>query len=216
MYRCEYCNRYLKKKYDKCPGCGGNKFNKIEGYEYKVIKEAPNGGYKIDFKNYNILKDYSKVPKWIIIIILLSEIAFCLFFLYIIFEMSEENLLFRNIFSLCIILMGISIAIELIKMMKPYRKKEKEIDKNINNIEKLKTKGILIKNLPYELKIVDKKQIGKKIYCIHVIFEIEKGHTLSLKSEPRYLGTLGRENGTVDVLIDPEDYKNYYIDFEIY
>ena len=42
------------------------------------------------------------------------------------------------------------------------------------------------------------------------------GKTLSLVSESKYLTTLGREDGLVDLLIDPDDYSNYFIDFEIY
>ena len=219
MYRCDYCKRYLKKKYDTCPACGGDKFTRFESYDYQVIKEPPEGGYKIDLTNYKIHKKPYSIPKWIMLLFVIIAVLFSGVFIKTgidLFKEGDGEIVGGVIFIIFGIVMIISIITSTIKELKPFLYEEKKINNSMENIKKLKTKGILIKNLPYELKIADKKQIGKKIYFIHVIFEIEKGHTLSLKSEPRYLGTLGRENGTVDVLIDPDDYKNYYIDFEIY
>jgi hypothetical protein len=45
---------------------------------------------------------------------------------------------------------------------------------------------------------------------------VEKGKTKCFESEPKYLTALGRDDGTVDLLLDPNDYNNYFIDFEIY
>lgn len=217
MYKCNYCGRYLKKKYDTCPGCGGNNFSKEASYTTKVIKEPPEGGYKINFNNYNIKKNEFAVPKWTLIIIFTIEIAFiAIFFKVGVDLIKEKELLGGLIFLIISIIFIISTIISAIKMIKPFKTKEDKLEDNMDKIKTLKTKGILIKNLPYELKVVNKKQVGKKTYYIHVIYEIEKGHTLSLKSEPKYTGPLGREDGTVDVLIDPNDYSNYYIDFEIY
>lgn len=219
MYRCDYCKRYLKKKYDTCPGCGSDKFTRMESYDYMVIKEPPEGGYKVNLENYKIQKKPYSIPKWVMLIFLIISVLFCTVFIKTGIELIQEDgfaIAGGILFIFFALLMIISIITTTKKELKPFKDEEKKIENNMDKIKQLEKKGILVKNLPYELKIVDKKQVGKKIYYIHVVFEIEKGRTLSLKSEPRYLGALGRENGTVDVLIDPDDYSNYYIDFEIY
>ena len=59
-------------------------------------------------------------------------------------------------------------------------------------------------------------QGDKTTYKVQVIYEIEKGKTKCFESEPKYLTALGRDDGTVDLLVDPDDYSNYFVDFEIY
>ena len=76
---------------------------------------------------------------------------------------------------------------------------------------------MLIKNLNYTIKPLDNQLKGPNtVYVIQVIYEIEKGKTKCFISEPKYLTALGRDDGTVDLLVDPNDYTNYFIDFEIY
>ena len=81
----------------------------------------------------------------------------------------------------------------------------------------LSKNGVLIKNLKYEIKPVKGSINGRKtVYTIRVIYEMEKGKTKCFDSEPKYLSALGRDDGTVDLLFDPKDPNNYFIDFEIY
>ena len=76
---------------------------------------------------------------------------------------------------------------------------------------------MLVKNLKYEIEPIDKKiNDNQTVYIIKVTYEFEKGKTKCFKSEPKYLTALGSADGTVDLLIDPNDSDNYFIDFEIY
>ena len=131
-----------------------------------------------------------------------------------------DNLLGTDWFAIPFILFGIFAVVTVFKessiFFKFAKKNNNNVKNNVDRIKKLSKNGILIKNLPYQLEKNKKYNYGKPIYCIKVLYEIEPGKTLSLKSEPKYLTTLGRSNGTVDLLIDPDDYSNYFIDFEIY
>lgn len=90
-------------------------------------------------------------------------------------------------------------------------------NKKMDRVKYLAENGMLIKNLKYTIKPVKKNETGPMAtYKIQVIYEIEKGKTMCFESEPKYLTALGRDDGTVDLLIDPNDYTNYFIDFEIY
>lgn len=48
------------------------------------------------------------------------------------------------------------------------------------------------------------------------MYELDNGTKIPLTSEGKYDGRLSREDGTVDLLINPTDHTNYFIDFEIY
>lgn len=81
---------------------------------------------------------------------------------------------------------------------------------------KLAETGTLIKNLPYKVKPTGTVINGNSIYCIEVIYELKNGTKIPFRSEGKYDGQLSRGDGTVDLLIDPNDHSNYFIDFEIY
>ena len=218
MYQCNYCKRFLKEKYKNCPGCGSDSFSKVASFTEKIIKTPPLGGYKVKVTNYKFQKKGLIIP----IIIIGYIVVFFLIFDSI-FISTGVNLTGNNgevVFGLIFILFGIFALITPIRIIytigKETRKENRGINKNIDKVKKLSQHGILIKNLPYELVMDKKSRYTKPIYKIKVLYEIEKGRTLSLESEPKYLTTLGREDGTVDLLIDPDDYNNYFIDFEIY
>ena len=212
MYKCNYCNRYLKEKYDECPGCGSTSFKKVASFTHKIIKTPPKGGYKVNINNFKYEKKYLTVPKWIGLIYIIFILMFSGSFILIGIQNKGIGIMFV-IGGIFFIVAGTK---EIRKFLKQFFNKEKDINNEIDRIKKLASQGMLIKNLPYELKLVDETNLRKPIYCIKVLYEIEKGRTLSLTSEPKHLSALGRDNGTVDLLIDPSDYSNYYIDFEIY
>ncbi len=215
MYRCEYCNRYLKKKYDKCPACGSTTFKKMQNYDEMVIKTPPKDGYILNLENYKLERKDHKVGMMIGFYILGFILLFCIPFILI------PLLGGFDLISLVFVIFGLLFLIEGFSVSKMFFNKSKEIrnkaDKSIDKVEELSKHGMLIKNLKYTIKPVDKKINGQKtIYKIRVIYEIEKGRTMCFDSEPKYLSALGRDDGTVDLLIDPNDYSNYFIDFEIY
>lgn len=213
MYICEYCGRYLKEKVDKCPGCGGSKFTKTQNIGEIVIKNPPKGGYKVNLVNF---KEEKKAYTPLILIgvtIFISILFFSLSF----FKIGKGNGVLGIPFILFGIFAIISGFIEALAILSPAGKMRHKSNKNMSKIKQLSQKGILIKNLRYSIKPVDNKIDGPNtVYYLSVVYEIEKGKTMNFKSEPKYLTALGRDNGTVDLLIDPNDYTNYFIDFEIY
>lgn len=87
---------------------------------------------------------------------------------------------------------------------------KKDIDDE-NSLEKV---GILYKDLPY--KMIKTKTIKDKTYrCIQVEYVNKKGKHLKLKSKLLYKEEPIEDNGLADLLIDPNDEKKYFIDFDI-
>ncbi len=215
MYRCKYCNRHLKKKYDKCPACGSNSFEKINNIGQYVIKTPPKDGYKVNIENYKIEKKPGKIILLIGIFILFYILGFSSTF---IFFSSDEEL---DIFNIVFVLFGLIFLIVGFKTFYDFYKESKKItnpvNRNIKKAKELSKNGILIKNLNYKIKPVDKRIKGPlTVYKIQVLYEVEKGKTKCFESEPKYLTALGRDDVIVDLLLDPNDYNNYFIDFEIY
>ena len=70
--------------------------------------------------------------------------------------------------------------------------------------------------MPYELVSSGAIINGQPIYCIQVEYENASGQKIPLKSESKYDNKISNKNGTADLLIDPNDYSNYFIDIEIY
>lgn len=81
----------------------------------------------------------------------------------------------------------------------------KKITQKIKKIEELNTKGKLVKNLSFQLKI------GKK-YAVN--YTLSSGDTVTLYSNSSY-DKKKNGNKTVDLVIDESNPRNYYIDFEI-
>lgn len=214
MYKCEYCKRYLKKKYKECPSCGSSKFKKVQNVGEVIIKQPPKDGYNVNLKN---IEHGRKGLLPFIIIVFLFVVSAIYIGLPIISLFSSSNndkyLTFKIVFALIMIFIFIGL---LIMVYKTFSKKSRNgLNDEVERIKKLAKNGMLIKNLKYEIKPL-KNSIDKSIYKIRIIYEIEKGKTMCFESEPKYSTALGRSDGTVDLLIDPNDYTNYFIDFEIY
>ncbi len=116
------------------------------------------------------------------------------------YEIEEAN---DNFFLLLIpgvlFLFGIVMTIKsLIRLLK---------------VRKLMKKGILVKNIPYML--IDKKAEinGHKIMAYCITYTFPNGQTKELVSSGIYTKT--SKDGECDLLYDPNDYNNYYIDKNI-
>ena len=216
MYLCNYCGRHLKKKYEKCPACGSTSFKHIQNYGEEVIKEPPKDGYKVNFQNFK----YEKKFHWPFVLVGLFIAVFTIIFVVLYVSPFFEDGKF-NMFGIPFALFAIIALIVAMANARKFFSQSKEIrSKSNNDIDKVKhlaKNGMLIKNLKYTIKPVKEMIQGNKtVYQIQVIYEIEKGKTKKFLSEPKYLSALGRDDGTVDLLVDPDDYSNYFIDFEIY
>ena len=90
-----------------------------------------------------------------------------------------------------------------------------KFNKRIKSLEKLNMTGRLIKGIPYRL--IDTKNVvnGRKIYAPVITLKNSAGQTIELTGDPRFDGITSDKDNLVDLVIDPNDSKNYYIDFEI-
>ena len=205
MYKCEYCGRFFKEKKEACPGCGNIKLKYIRNEGTMRIETPPKGGYTLDLKNINVEKKYGMVG-WIIELI----VVIC----FMLFAITFVSVFFRN--TIVTVIAAILCLIEVIVGIINLRKKINDGTRyNKTKLDRLKNYGVLIKNLNYKVK-EKKLQNGQKYQYIQVLYEKENGKTLSLISEPKYNGKLSRDDGTVDLLIDPDDETNYFIDVDIY
>lgn len=214
MYKCKYCGRFLKESYNNCPGCGSNKFEKIRNFGTTKITKVPEGGYKINLNNYK--KDnIAGIILIVMGIIFLSASGITMFvfgFVSSFFNNSTESFNF-NFIPLLIDIPFFIVGFVILKFGLNLNKKHKE---KIKKVKELSHKGILIKNLNYNVKPSGTIINGQPIYCIEVIYENDNGTKIPLTSEGKFDGRLSRNDGTVDLLIDPNDISNYFIDFEIY
>lgn len=216
MYICRYCGRNLKKEYDTCPGCGSSSFERIEESGVVKITTPPKDGYNIKIKGYEKTRKISNIFMiagiLTVVFMIIFEIPFLVGGLLALETDQEFGLSFIFIsapITLIFILVGIGFVFG------GYKNKRRA-EKNIQRITKLARTGTLIKNLPYVLVDSGVYINNESIKCIEVIYKKDNNKTIPLRSEPKYDYHLHKNEGTVDLLIDPQDETNYYIDIEIY
>lgn len=201
MYICNYCNRVLKQEYEKCPGCGGSSFKTKAFLGETIIKEPPKGGYKINVGNYKKSLRTANIFVIIGVVLIIAPLIFLLPFLLLGFG---EALLFAP-FEAVIGIIMLCVALS----------SKRKIKKSMNKANKLAKVGMLVKGMQYK-EINTGTFVGTKYYkCIEVKFKNSAGVEIPLYSETKYDADI-KNPETVDLLIDPNDYSNYFIDYEIY
>lgn len=220
MYICNYCKRNYKEKFEICPACGGKSFSEKAYFGEIILKTPPEGGYTVSNKTFKTKLKHIKV---VTLIGVISSIAFCLFlapFLLgtIIFSWAsiQEHQFFFDIDLLLFIIPSlIPIIIIIITIIYNIHSKKK-IKKDKERIKYLANHGILVKCLPFELVSDGSHFMGNPLYFfIKVSYENANGVKIPLLSDKKY-DDKEIKSETVDLLIDPNNYSNYYIDFEIY
>lgn len=86
--------------------------------------------------------------------------------------------------------------------------------KTIKKAKWLSQNGTLIKGLKYKM-VSGGKIFGKKIMRIQVEYKLPSGDTIELKGDQRYDFKTHYSDVRADLLIDPNNMNNYYIDFDI-
>ncbi|MBR4110258.1 MAG: hypothetical protein IKK43_01015 [Clostridia bacterium] len=81
--------------------------------------------------------------------------------------------------------------------------------------DNLEVNGKLIKDLPYKLVPTGSSVNGYEIMAITVEYQLDSGSIVTLRGDGRFDGKHMDADGKVDLLIDPSNPSNYYIDFEI-
>lgn len=201
MYICNYCNSILKEHYEKCPNCGGTSFSTKSYLGEIIIKEPPKDGYHLNKQHFIKEKKNNNIFLFLGIGFILFGLISCLPFL---------------IFSIFAYLAGVVVTsfvgFLLIIVSNPKRKRLKN---QIKKLDKLSKKGILVKKLPYEIVNTGTMVFGKYYKCIRVDYKNSQGISIPLFSETKY-DIENHDIESVDLLIDPDDYSNYFIDYEIY
>lgn len=83
-------------------------------------------------------------------------------------------------------------------------------------MKQLATNGILVKGIPYELVYTNITVNGRSIQAISINYKFPDGSVRNLKGLPLYkINMHNYDSGLCDLLYDPSNYDNYYIDFEI-
>lgn len=83
----------------------------------------------------------------------------------------------------------------------------------VKKFDYLSRNAILIKNLPYIIEDSSMTSGGEGLVNLVVELDIQTNNKLQLRSEPMYRADLKGEK--IDLLIDPLDLENYYINFNI-
>lgn len=90
-----------------------------------------------------------------------------------------------------------------------------KVNKKIKDMKYLATHGTLIKNIPYTMEKTNISMNGRNLLAIAVDYTLPSGSIIHLVGDPRYDRKFADNDGLVDLLIDPSNPDNYYIDFNI-
>jgi len=206
MRVCKYCGRHLTQNYLYCPGCGSQSFEEIKGTETYVVEKPPAEGYKIDTSYYDRQIEDNKGTS------ILGEVILTIFFILGFFAFGFE-MVFEFLFF---IFSGVITTVSSDRRIRKARDA-------IVNLHFLSRNGLLIKNLPYNIEkyYPAKDSSGKNRsatiqYKISVDYKDKEGKVHHLVSEPKREYRLHDVDGRADLLIDPNDISNYYIDVDIH
>lgn len=224
MYICNYCGTILKKEYEICPNCGGSSFENKSDLGEIIIREPPKDGFKVNLNNMNQhLNKAIKIKRWgvfllflpIIVIAIMAVLFLILISLYAIITQTADGEIHttESFFSyalgfifftpLSLSIMGAIVGLVLFIIGIASKKACK---KEIERIKALSIKGMLIKNIPYTVSND----------CMRIVFKNSAGVEIPLYSESKFdIRKMMDIDKTADLLIDPDDYANYYIDYEI-
>lgn len=206
MYICNYCNRVLKHAYEKCPGCGGSSFKTKAFIGETIIENPPKGGYKVNIKNYK--KSLRSANCTMLMGIIIDLVGVFLIYISLSgdFPGGDFRIVFILIFVLPIFYGGTYFFTRGLK-------KRSKFKKMMVKTIKLSKKGMLVKSMPYKMIYTTKMfEFNERI---EVKFKNSSGVEIPLYSEPKHYKKNDKYD-TVDLLIDPNDYSNYFIDYEIF
>ena len=204
MYQCIYCGNRTDDKNSPCKGCGSEEFKKYEEEKPTVITRVSQGGYTLKINYDELNKEQKKKLK----------LFFKMFI--IVFILNIGVLIFARKYlgayiKIPLIMVGSCALISLLimpKLLNRYNVAKKSKYKYLAN------HGVLIKKLKYRVIHRDLSNHNYKICFLEVNYEDKDGNIIKLKSHPFYDDKFPSDR--VDLLIDPNDYTNYYIDFNIY
>lgn len=90
-----------------------------------------------------------------------------------------------------------------------------KVSKKVKKMKYLAEYGTLIKNLPYRMEPTNMMYNNERLFAINVEYTLPDGSVVKLVGDPRFDYAKSDSDGLVDLLIDPANPDNYYIDFNI-
>ena len=207
MYICTNCKRYFKSDCYTCAKCGSSQLEKVSDLAKGEFDTPPDGGYIVNLKDYDYEIENGTV----------TLIVGCFFVACAVndYFASRPNfstlviilLLFFIIFAAWCIITGASTRIKA--------------NKSKRKVEALSKNGLLIKGLPYQIELVERSFKNVKpiqAYRIKVFYKNNSGLESIFISNKKLDNNdmLSSSYDTADLLLDPNDYSNYFVDFEIY
>ena len=87
--------------------------------------------------------------------------------------------------------------------------------KRVKQIKRLNQVGILYKNIPYDLVPTGMTVNGVDILKPIVKFKLPNGELVSLAGDARHDRITRDGDGYIDLVLDPENYDNYFLDYDI-
>lgn len=134
------------------------------------------------------------------------------FFIIGIFILIAEICMFgvENIISPLLIFMILPFSFIIVGL----KNMSKEI-KRLKQVEELNRKAVLYKNVPYVLERTNMKVNNVRLRKPVINFQLPGGISIRLEGDPRHDTAQIPREGLIDVLIDPNDTSNHYIDFNI-
>ena len=215
MLICNYCKRNFKEDYKNCPGCGSDSFKKVEDKLEYVIETPPTGGYKLPNMGEFKVSDKDKNTVVNVFVIMIVMAMFCTY-IFFSFFFKERMLQPPYIF----VYIGINLIFVGLVLLLHLGKNKIKLDNKLTKRERLQQRGVLYKNLPYTVETYTREDSdGHKFtyYRIVITYKLKDGVERTFKgksstSPKSYMSN----NGTADLIVDPEDYNNYFVDLEIY
>ena len=206
MYICNYCKKKIEKKVEIYPNCGGSSFSESAYLGETIIRKPPNGSYIVNDEIFKSrLKHIKRSTFMGIVISIAITIFFAPFILIAILIFSTPIQKDTSTLILTTIPFMIDIGIIIIIIIYNISARRK-LKKEKETVKYLTKNGILVKELPFEIISSDSQNL-----TIKITYQNANGVKIPLTSDVKKM-----KQETVDLLIDPNDYSNYFIDFEIY
>ncbi len=203
MRICKYCGRNFRSTVESCPGCGSNSFSDHPKRGEYAIPIPPEKGYNIRDTYYQITIVTS------VILIVLSAFVVYYTLRHIVIGMFKDGFKAGIDFLFEEPMAALMIVVPLLLILYGIHQLKKSIHK-IEQLKVLSTNGVLVKHLPYKVDMV-----GSNSYILTLEYETPQGEVITLKSEPKPDAFIHDADGKADLLIDPNDYDNFYIEVDI-
>jgi len=159
--------------------------------------------YKIDRENLKAEKKFYRVPY-------ITGIGL---FVFCVFTIIATCIASRKI-SIVPIIMGIFFYFFTRIFVNIGKEGMENVDEKNERYDYLETHGKLIRGLNYKLKSTGIRIRGRRLSKLVSEYVADNGERIELFGNPIFNGKYPEDNGTVELLIDPDNIENYCLDIK--